>query len=135
MSDFFDKLKKGAKEATEKAGILAKIAGLKTQIANINLKKDGLFKELGKAFFNEVKDGTFKGELSDNLKKIIDEINSLDAEIEKLNGEITKLNEDLKKVGATEEGLKEASQVEPAEQPKPSEEPKPTEENKENPQS
>lgn len=116
MADFFDKLKKGAKEATEKAAILAKIGGLKTQIANINLKKEGLFKELGKTFFNELKTGTFKEELPDNLKKVVSDIDTLDSEIAKLNGEIAKLNEDLKKVGATEEEIKEAA---PSETPEP----------------
>jgi len=131
MADFFDKIKKGAKETAEKAGILTKIAGLKTQIANINLKKDGLFKELGKALFKELQEGTFKGELSDTLKKIVDEINGYDAEIAKLNENIAKLNEDLKKVGASVEEIKEAAPVETVE-PKQAEEKK--EENKENPQ-
>ncbi|MFU2158701.1 MAG: hypothetical protein ACP5H0_07680 [Caldisericum sp.] len=122
MEDFFDKLKKGAKEATEKAGILAKIAGLKTQIVNNNLKKDGLFKELGKVFFSELKAGTFKEELKESLKKIVDEIEALDSEIARVNEEIAKLNEDLKKVGATEEEMKEAAPLEPKDVTKPNEE-------------
>ncbi|BAL81647.1 hypothetical protein [Caldisericum exile] len=118
MADFFDKLKKGAKEATEKAGILAKITGLKAQIGNINLKKDGLFKELGKVFFNEVKAGTFKEELKESLKKVVDEIDALDSEIAKLNGEIAKLNEDLKKVSEKDAEIKEATPTEQIEEPK-----------------
>ncbi len=102
MADFFDKLKKGAKETAEKATILAKIGGLKTQIANINLKKKGVFEDLGRAFFEEVKKGNFQ-ELPENIKAIIDSINALDEEIKKLEGEIEKLNEDLKKVGETPE--------------------------------
>jgi len=116
MADFFERLKKGAKEAGEKAVILGKIGGLKTQIANINLKKEGAFKELGKTIFTHVKNGEIQVEFPQDVKEAIDSITSLETEIAKLNEEIAKLNEELKKVGATEEEVKKANEEPPASQ-------------------
>lgn len=110
MADFFERLKKGAKEAGEKAVIIGKIGGLKTQIANINLKKEGAFKELGKAIFTHIKNGEIQIEFPQDVKEVIDNITSLETEIAKLNEEIAKLNEELKKVGATEEEVKKANE-------------------------
>lgn len=116
MADFFERLKKGAKEAGEKAVILGKIGGIKTQITNINLKKEGVFKELGKALFTHVKNGEIQIEFPQDVKEVIENITSLETEVAKLNEEIAKLNEELKKVGATEEEVKKANEEPPVSQ-------------------
>lgn len=120
MSDFFDKLKKGAKETGEKASILAKIGGIKTQIVNLNSKKRGKFEDLGKKVYSLLGEGKLSADVQETLKVEIDAIAEVDKEIEKNNSDIENLNEDLKKVGATDKDIQEAKAPE---EPKP-EEPK-----------
>ncbi|MGC8721933.1 MAG: hypothetical protein ACP5SB_05065 [Caldisericaceae bacterium] len=123
MSDFFDKLKKGAKETGERASILAKIGGIKTQISSIGIKKNGKLGDLGRKVYALFTEGKLPDEITAVLKAELDEIVGLDKEVEKLNEETAKLNEDLKKVGAAEQETEPPSQPEEPKQ----EEPKPEE--------
>jgi predicted transcriptional regulator len=108
MSDFFDKLKKGAKETGEKASILAKMGGLKAQIANLGAQKNGKAGELGKKVYSMFIEGTLPADILALLKTELDAVVAVDKEIEKANLDIANLNEDLKKVGATDSEIKEA---------------------------
>ena len=123
MSDFFDKLKKGAKETGEKASILAKIGGLKAQITNLGVKKNGKLGDLGRKVYTLFTEGKLPDEMLALLKTELDDAVGVDKEVEKLNADIAKLNDDLKKVGVTDQEIQATTAPEA---PKP-EEPKPEE--------
>jgi len=123
MSDFFDKLKKGAKETGEKASILAKIGGLKAQITNLGVKKNGKLGDLGRKVYTLFTEGKLPDEMLALLKTELDDTVGVDKEVEKLNADIAKLNGDLKKVGVTDQEIQATTAPE---EPKP-EEPKPEE--------
>jgi predicted transcriptional regulator len=123
MSDFFDKLKKGAKETGEKASILAKIGGLKAQITNLGVKKNSKLGDLGRKVYTLFTEGKLPDEMLALLKTELDDAVGVDKEVEKLNADIAKLNDDLKKVGVTDQEIQATTAPEA---PKP-EEPKPEE--------
>lgn len=117
MDSFWDKVKKGAQEAGEKAGILAKIGKLQAEIAGINTSKSGKLTELGKQLYSLYKEGKLVEEVKESLLNFIKPIEEAEKTIEQKEKEILELKKQMGE--SKEEAPKEAKEEKIEEKPEP----------------
>ncbi|MEA3312938.1 MAG: hypothetical protein U9Q18_01005 [Caldisericota bacterium] len=89
MDEFWEKVKKGAQEASEKAAWFGKTAKIKAEIASLNSSKRGKFIELGEKIYFLYR----KEKLSEKTKTEVRDI------LEKLDGIEKEVKEKTKQVG------------------------------------
>lgn len=102
MDSFWDKVKKGAQEAGEKASILAKIGKLQAEITGINASKSGKIGDLGKKIYSLYKEGKLSDELKELLKDVITPIEEAEKTIEQKETEIAELKKKMSEEEKTE---------------------------------
>ncbi len=118
MDSFWDKVKKGAQEAGEKAGILAKIGKLQAEIAGINTSKSGKLTELGKQLYSLYKEGKLGEEVKQSLLDFLKPIEEAEKTIEQKEKEILELK---KQMGESKEEAPKEAKEEKTEEQKPEE--------------
>ncbi len=118
MDSFWDKVKKGAQEAGEKASILAKITKLQAEIAGNNTSKSSKMGDLGRKVYSLVKEGKVPDELKALLMDAISPIEEIEKNIAQKEAEIAELK---KQMSEEKEAPKESPKEEKTEE-KPSEE-------------
>jgi len=137
MTGFWDKLKKGAQEAGEKAAQLGKITKIKAEIASLNSSKKGKLVNLGSKIYSLYKEdklqGDVKSEIQELLKPIEDiekEISEKEKRVEVIRKEMEEKKEEVeeKTAGVEEKINKETSKAEKNVKKKVTEEEEKTEE-------
>jgi len=118
MDSFWDKVKKGAQEAGEKASILAKITKLQAEIAGNNTSKSSKIGDLGRKVYSLVKEGKVPDELKSLLMDAISPIEEIEKNIAQKEAEIA----ELKKQMSEEKQTPEVTHKEEKTEEKPSEE-------------
>lgn len=116
MDSFWDKVKKGAQEAGEKAGILAKIGKLQAEIAGINTSKSGKLTELGKQIYSLYKEGKLGEEVKESLSNFLKPIEEAEQTIAQKEKEILELK---KQMGESKEEAPKEAKEEKIEEQKP----------------
>ncbi len=93
MAGFWDKLKKGAQEAGEKAAQLAKIAKIQAEITGLGTTRKEKIVSLGEKVYTLYKEGKLGDAVQDEIKEFIAGIEEIEKKIADKKKEI----EDIKK--------------------------------------
>ena len=103
MARFWDKVKKGAQEAGEKAAQLAKIAKIQTEVTGLGSSRKEKILSLGEKAYNLYKSGKLGDEAQEELKTFIAAIEDVEKkvadkkkQIEKIKAEMNEKKEEVK---------------------------------------
>ena len=76
----------GAKNALDKGKELKDVAALKTQISTAQASLGKMYKELGKAYFEDHKDSGDYAEITDKIKEVLDKVADLEKKLSDTQG-------------------------------------------------
>ncbi len=118
MAGFWDKVKKGAQEAGEKAAQLAKITKIQTEITGLGSSRKEKILQLGEKVYKLYKEGKLGETAQEELKEFIAGTEDIEKKINDKKKEIEKIKEDAnakkekmeKETKETEEKAKEKSE-------------------------
>ncbi len=91
MAGFWDKVKKGAQDAGEKAAQLAKIAKIQTEITGLGSSRKEKVLSLGEKLYGLYKEGKLGEAVQDELKETIASLESVERKINDKKDEIEKI--------------------------------------------
>jgi len=109
MDEFWEKIKKGAQEASERAAQLGKIAKIKAEIASLNSSERGRFIELGEKIYSLYREKKLPEKVKTEVRDILELLNSIEGEVEEKTKQIKPLmkKKDTKKKKKTTEKPKD----------------------------
>ncbi len=88
MDEFWEKVKKGAQEASEKATQFGKIAKIKAEIASLSSSRRGKFVELGEKIYFLYREEKLPEKVRTEVRGILELLNSIEEEIEEKTRQI-----------------------------------------------
>ncbi len=95
MAGFWDKVKKGAQEAGEKAAKLAKIAKIQAEVTGLGSSRKEKILSLGEKAYNLYKSGKLGGEAQEELKTFIAAIEEIEKKVADKKKEIEKIKAEM----------------------------------------
>ena len=95
MTGFWDKVKKGAQEAGEKAAQLAKIAKIQTEITGLGSSRKEKLITLGEKTYTLYKEGKLGSEIQDEIKEFLASIEEIEKKIDDKKKEIEKIKAEM----------------------------------------
>jgi chromosome segregation ATPase len=95
MAGFWDKVKKGAQEAGEKAAQLAKIAKIQTEITGLGSSRKEKLIALGEKTYALYKDGKLSSNVQDEIKEFLAAIEEIEKKIDDKKKEIEKIKAEM----------------------------------------
>lgn len=91
MDEFWEKVKKGAQEASERAAKLGKTAKIKAEIASLNSSKRGKFVELGEKIYSLYRKEKLSEKTKTEVRDILEILDGIEEEVEEKTKQIKPL--------------------------------------------
>jgi len=110
MAGFWDKVKKGAQEAGEKAAQLAKIAKIQAEITSLSTSRKSNFTSLGSKVYSLYKEGKLGEGVDTTIQELARKIDEIEKEILEKQEQIDEIKKGMSK--ETEEEKEEAKEAE-----------------------
>jgi len=113
MDEFWEKVKKGAQEATERAAQLGKTAKIKAEIASLNSSKRGKFVELGEKIYSLYRKEKLSDKTKTEVRDILETVDGIEEEVEEKIKQIKPLmkKKDMEKKKTTPEKPKDVGKT------------------------
>ncbi len=91
MDEFWEKIKKGAQEASEKAAQFGKTAKIKAEIASLSSSRRGKFVELGEKIYSLYRKENLSEKTKTKVRDILEILDGIEKEVEEKTKQVESL--------------------------------------------